>query len=253
MASPLVSVEAISVAYRHGVLWSRSNEPVIEDVNLAVGRGETLGLVGESGSGKTTISRVMLGLVKPTSGRVIFDGMELPVSRRKLRGRMQAVLQNPAWSINPSLSVGTAIAEPVRIAGRSGRRQRDEAVDAALEAVGLSPSLASRHSHELSGGQLQRVAIARALITEPSFIVFDEAVSALDMSVQAQVLNLIRDLQRDRGFSALFVSHDLRAVRYVADRIAVLQAGAICEVTPAAAFYGAAKHPYSRALQTALL
>jgi ABC-type glutathione transport system ATPase component len=166
---------------------------------------------------------------------------------------MQVVLQNPAWSINPALKVGTAIAEPLRVAGGSPRREREAAVGAALASVGLDTALAQRYGHELSGGQLQRVALARALITRPEFIVFDEAVNALDMSVQAQVLNLIRDLQHEHRFAAVFVSHDLRAVRYVADRIAVVQAGGIAEVATAAEFYEAASHPYSRALQEALL
>jgi ABC-type glutathione transport system ATPase component len=253
LASPLVRLENVSVAYRHGAAWSRAGLPVISDIDLVVNRGETLGLVGESGAGKTTLARLMLGLLKASSGRVTFDDQQLPASRRKLRGRMQVVLQSPAWSINPSLRVGTAVAEPLRVAGRSTRRERDAAVTSALEAVGLSPSLALRYSHELSGGQLQRVALARALITRPAFIVFDEAVSALDMSVQAQVLNLIRDLQAEREFSAVFVSHDLRAVRYVADRIAVMKSGRVVELTSADSFYGAASHPYSRALQEALL
>jgi ABC-type glutathione transport system ATPase component len=253
LADALVRLDDVSVTYRHGPPWARVEVPVLTRVRLAIDRGETLGLVGESGAGKTTISKLTLGLLQASSGRVTFDGILLPAKRRRLRGRMQAVLQHPAWSINPLLKIGTAIAEPLRIAGGASKRNRDIAVSSALEAVGLSAEFALRHSHELSGGQLQRAALARALITRPDFIVFDEAVSALDMSVQAQVLNLIRDLQREHGFSGLFVGHDLRAVRYVADRIAVIQSGRITEVTSAEDFYTAAKHPYSRALQDALL
>jgi ABC-type glutathione transport system ATPase component len=250
---PLVRLERVSVAYRQGAPWSPTARTVLTDIDLDVHRGETLGLVGESGAGKTTLTRVMLGLLKATSGRVVFDDIALPARRRRLRGRMQAVLQNPAWSINPTLKVNTAICEPLRVLGGSTRRERDVAVATALSSVGLDGSFGARYSHELSGGQLQRVALARALITRPAFIVFDEAVSALDVSVQAQVLNLIRELQRERGFSALFVSHDLRAVRYVADRVAVIESGRVAEVASADDFYGAARHPYSRALQEALL
>jgi ABC-type glutathione transport system ATPase component len=251
LASPLVLLENVSVAYRRGVAWRKSGPPVIRSVDLAVKRGETLGLVGESGAGKSTIARVMLGLLKPTQGRASFDDIELPASRRRLRGRMEVVLQHPAWSINPALRVGTAVVEPLRMAKGSARRERIAALHGVLESVGLNPALADRYSHELSGGQLQRVALARALITEPEFIVFDEAVSALDMSVQAQVLNLIRDLQHERGFAAAFVSHDLSAVRYVADRIAVVYDGKVVEQASAADFYGTPTHPYSRALQEA--
>lgn len=225
-------------------------------VDLTIPAGRTLGLVGESGSGKSTTGRVALGLLRPTSGAVRFAGepMRTPGGRRRSSraGDLQAVLQHPQWSLNPRLRIVDSVAEPLaaRHGGRLARHV-DEA-QAMLGQVGLEPVLATRLPHELSGGQRQRVAIARALVTRPRFIVFDEAVSALDVSVQAQILNLLRDLQAERGFAALFISHDLAAVRYVADEIAVMRNGVVVEHADTDVFYREPRHEYSRQLMEAL-
>lgn len=251
MADSLLELRNVSVEYRSGTPWCRRTVLAVNDVSFSILIGETLGLVGESGSGKSTLARVCLGLISPTRGDVLFRGR--PFDRpRSLRGRLEVVLQNPDWALNPRLRIGTSVAEPLAIAGegRAGER-RDRAV-AMLEQVGLASSMVDRYPHQLSGGQRQRVAIARALVTRPEFIVFDEVVSALDVSVQAQVLELIGRLQEERGFGALFISHDLSVVRYLAHRVAVLQAGQLVELAPALAFYDAPEHAYSRELVRAI-
>ncbi|GAA0966831.1 hypothetical protein GCM10009555_009660 [Acrocarpospora macrocephala] len=247
---PVVSARDVVVAYRTGHGRRAEQVHALKGVSLDIMPGQTLGVVGESGSGKTTLGRVLLGLVRPTSGQVLFDG--LPVTgrgtARRLRGRLQVVLQNPDWSLNPTLHVWRSVAEPLAVTGRTARRARREAVADMLVLVGLDPALADRHPHQLSGGQRQRVAIARAMITRPDLIVFDEAVTALDVSVQTQVLNLIRDLQAERGFAALFISHDIAAVRYVSHGLAVTYHGQIVESGPVERFYDRAEHPYTRRL-----
>ncbi|MGN9785396.1 ABC transporter ATP-binding protein [Nonomuraea sp. ZG12] len=244
----ILELTGVTVSFVSGPPLRRVRLDAMREVSLAVAEGETLGLVGESGSGKTTTCRVALGLQRPTSGAVLFDGRPFPRRRRSLAGRMQAVLQHPHWSLNPRMRIGQSVAEPLAVLGRPA----DTLVEQALEQVGLEGGLATRYPHELSGGQRQRVSIARALITRPSFIVFDEAVSALDVSVQVQILNLIKDLQAEFGFSALFISHDLGAVRYVADRIAVMRGGEVVETADCATFYSAPAHPYSRQLLESL-
>jgi ABC-type glutathione transport system ATPase component len=242
--TPVVELREVRVTFGGG-LFSRAVTEAVRGVSLSVAPGETLGLVGESGSGKTTLGRVCLGLLRPASGELRFGGA--PFGRlRDRRGQLSVVLQHPEWALNPRLRCGASVAEPLAILGR--RREGAEAVPRMLEQVGLDPDLARRYPGELSGGQRQRMAIARALITEPRFILFDEAVSALDVSVQAQVLNLIRDLQAEHGFGALFISHDLAATRYVCRRIAVLRRGEVVEEAPADRFYAEPAHPYSREL-----
>jgi ABC-type glutathione transport system ATPase component len=244
----ILELDGVSVTYASGPFFRRDHKTALDNVSFSIAHNEILGLVGESGSGKTTAGRVALGLLRPQSGTVRFDGRAFPRRRTELAGRMQAVLQNPQWSLNPRMRVGSSVAEPLTVLGiRDDPRVREM-----LERVGLEPGLARRFPHELSGGQQQRVSIARALITKPRFVVLDEAVSALDVSVQAQILNLIKDLQRDFGFAALFVSHDLGVVRYVADRIAVLRGGVLVELADTEAFYTAPAHEYSKQLLEAL-
>lgn len=236
MSEPVLELDSVSVVFK--------KLTAVKDVSFRIAAGETLGLVGESGSGKTTTGSVALGLRRPTSGTVRF-----PYGGRRTRaGEVQAVLQNPHWSLNPRLTVADSVAEPLAAAQGGRLRTHHTAVLRILDQVGLPASFADRLPHELSGGQRQRVAVARALITHPKFIVLDEAVSALDVSVQAQILNLVHDLQTEHGFGALFISHDLAAVRYLAHRVAVMRAGEIVELADAHRFYATPQHPYSRQL-----
>ncbi|MEU5884190.1 ABC transporter ATP-binding protein [Spirillospora sp. NPDC047279] len=248
----ILELDKVTVVFTSGPPLRRRVLEAMKDVSLHVEAGETLGVVGESGSGKTTTSRVVLGLQRPTSGTVRFDGAPFPRRRRALAGRMQAVLQHPQWSLNPRMRVGQSVAEPLVVLGGPGRAEAAGRAADMLEQVGLERSFADRYPHELSGGQRQRVSIARALVTRPGFLVFDEAVSALDVSVQVQILNLIKDLQAEFGFGALFISHDLGAVRYVADRIAVMRAGQVVETAETGVFYRGPSHPYSQQLLEAL-
>jgi ABC-type glutathione transport system ATPase component len=248
---PVIELRQLVVTYRKGPPWRRVAVPALQGVSLAIAAGETLGLVGESGSGKSTLGRVALGLVQPTQGEVLFDGCPLDPALRR-RGALSVVFQHPEWALNPRLRCGSSVAEPLHIQRRGSPADRFAAVARMLEQVGLDPALAQRFPGELSGGQRQRMAIARALITRPRFIVFDEAVSALDVSVQSQILNLIRRLQTEFGFAALFISHDLAATRYVARHIAVLLRGELVETGSASRFHAQPEHPYSRALVATL-
>jgi ABC-type glutathione transport system ATPase component len=249
---PLLVLSDVHVTY-HARGRRKQSVHALRGVNLELGPGRTVGVVGESGSGKTTLGRVILGLIRPGSGTVQFGGRPLVMRRsRSPRGRMQVVLQNPDWSLNPTLHVWRAVAEPLVASGLRRRRPLLREVEAMLELVGLNPTVAGRRPHELSGGQRQRVAIARALISHPDLVVFDEAVTALDASVQIQVLNLIRDAQSERGFASVFISHDLAAVRYVSNDIAVFRDGRLLEHGPVARFYGVPDHPYSRELMATL-
>ncbi len=249
MTTPVVQLRDIGVTYGGG-LFGGTGFDAVRQVQLEIAPGETVGLVGESGSGKTTLGRVCLGLQPPTCGEMRFGGEPFGSLRRR-RGELSIVLQHPEWALNPRLRCGRSVEEPLVVLGTPKARRR-ERVEAMLDNVGLETSFADRYPGQLSGGQRQRVAIARALITEPRFIVFDEAVSALDVSVQAQVLNLVRDLQMQHGFGALFISHDLAATRYLCHRIAVMYRGELVEVAPAERFYGEPEHPYSRGLLAAI-
>ncbi len=244
----IIELRDVHFGYRSGPPWARTHKHAVKSVGLTVAPHETLGLVGQSGSGKTSVGRLMLGLARPTSGTVLFEGRPISEERRRHRGRLQAVLQNPAWSLDPRMRCGTSIAEPLTVSAGSTRAKRRPRVEAILEQVGLDPRVADRYPHELSGGQQQRVAIARALISHPTLVVFDEAVSALDVSIQAQILNLIKRLQADVGFAALFISHDIAATRYVSHRVAVMHRAEIVEVARAADLYHSASHPYTRSL-----
>jgi oligopeptide/dipeptide ABC transporter ATP-binding protein len=259
MSEVLVKAEGLSRAFpvRHGLGFIKPRRVIraVSDVDLTVDRGEVVGLVGESGSGKSTIGRLMLGLVPPTAGRVMFDGVDLAAADgaalRQLRRRMQLVFQDPHSSLDPRRRVGDQIGDGLSIHGIGPRRERPGRIAQLLEQVGLRPEHAARYAHAFSGGQRQRIGIARALATEPDFVVADEPVSALDVSVQAQVLELLAGLRSKLGLAMLFISHDLPAVRHLCDRVVVLYLGRIMEEGPTAEIFSNPRHPYTRALLSA--
>jgi len=228
----------------------------VDDVSFAIMSGQTLGLVGESGCGKSTVGRSILRLIEPDAGRVVIDGLNVLTlggrELRALRRRMQIVFQDPYGSLNPRLTVRQTLAEPLAIHRLATGADAERRIAALLQEVGLDPRFARSYAHELSGGQRQRVGIARALSVEPQFLVLDEPVSALDVSVQAQVLNLLADLQQRRRLTYLFIAHDLAVVKHVADHVAVMYLGKIVERAPAAALYAAPRHPYTASLLSAV-
>ena len=227
----------------------------VDGLDFEIQERETLGLVGESGCGKSTVGRVILRLYDATAGRVAFRGEDIGQLRgeplRRLRRRMQMVFQDPQDSLNPRMTVGSIVGEPLVEHGIAKGRALEERVDALLDSVGLSPRFANRYPHEFSGGQRQRIGIARALALEPEFIVCDEPIAALDVSIQAQVVNLLQDLQERLGLTYLFISHDLGMIRHIADRVAVMYLGKIVELAPSAELYARPLHPYTRALLSA--
>ena len=234
----------------------KSHVRAVDGVTLHVRRGQTVGLVGESGSGKTTAGRAILRLIEPTAGEAYFDGRDLFAMEadelRQLRRRAQIVFQDPFASLNPRMTVGDTLREVLHVHKLASGEAADRRIAELLETVGLLPEHRYRYPHEFSGGQRQRIGIARALSVEPDFIVCDEPVSALDVSVQAQVLNLLQDLQERLGVAYLFIAHDLSVVEHVSDQIAVMYLGRIVEYAPAADLYAAPKHPYTRALLSAI-
>jgi oligopeptide/dipeptide ABC transporter ATP-binding protein len=259
--TPLVRVENLTKHFplRGGGLWQRGERPVVravDGVSFDIQPGETLGLVGESGSGKSTTGRLILRLIEATGGRVWFDDRDLyalrPSQLRPIRRQMQIVFQDPYGSLNPRMTVGRILSEGLEARGVTSRKERDEEARRLLGVVGLRPSHQDRYPHEFSGGQRQRIGIARALAVDPRFLVADEPVSALDVSIQAQILNLLLDLQQQLGLTYLFIAHDLAVVRHMSDRIAVMYRGQIMELAPSEAIYREPRHPYTRELLAAI-
>lgn len=240
-------------------LLSRKKQIVraVDGVSIEVNEGETLGLVGESGCGKSTFGRVVLRLLEPTTGSIAFEGRDITdlstSAMRPLRRRMQIIFQDPYSSLNPRMTVRQTLVEAMKIHGLlKDKSEEQDRVAALLTKVGLRPDQMTRYPHEFSGGQRQRVGIARALAVEPRFIVADEPISALDVSIQAQIVNLMRDLQEELGLSYLFIAHDLSVVRYVSDRVAVMYLGKVVEIASAADLYANPLHPYTKALLSAV-
>jgi ABC-type oligopeptide transport system ATPase subunit len=254
---PLVEVRHLTRRFssRHAFFVAPAVLTAVDDVSFAIGRGETFGIVGESGSGKTTIGRCVLRLLEPTSGDILFDGESiLGLARadlRRWRRRAQIVFQDPFSSLDPRMRVGEIVGEPLDIHRVGTRAERQARVAALLTLVGMDPALARRLPRDLSGGQRQRVGVARALALEPSFIVADEPVSALDVSVQAQVINLFMDLQARLGLTYLFIAHDLRLVEHMCTRVAVMYRGRIVEMAPTRVLFTSPRHPYTEALLSA--
>ncbi len=256
-ANTILTIDHLVKTYKDGGGLFRKPRIIhaVNDVSLRLDRGESLALVGESGSGKTTLGRCLLRLVEPTSGHVTFDGTDVLALRggtlRRFRRRMQIVFQDPSGSLNPRMRVGPAVREPLEVHSIAKGDAAKRAVHALFDEVGLHPGLYDRYPHELSGGQKQRVGLARALSVQPDFLVLDEPVSALDVSVQAQVLNLLESLRKKRGLTYLFIAHDLAVVRQIADRVAVMYLGRIVEQGPAEQIYSSPRHPYTEALLSA--
>jgi oligopeptide transport system ATP-binding protein len=257
---PLLDVRNLVMHFplTQGIIFQKKVGAVqaVDGVSLAVNKGETLGLVGESGCGKSTTGRAILQLYKPTAGEVFFNGQDLTKldggNMRKMRRHLQMIFQDPYASLNPRMTVGSIVSEPMQIHNLVPKNQRNQRVQELLQTVGLNPYFANRYPHEFSGGQRQRIGIARALAANPDFIVCDEPVSALDVSIQAQIVNLLEDLQNQFGLTYLFIAHDLSVVRHISDRVAVMYLGKIVELADRNALYEDPLHPYTKALLSAV-
>ena len=255
MTEPLLCVDEMSMVYRRKAsLFSRQAQSIhaLDGVSFTVSKGETLGVVGESGCGKSTLARCLLRLLQPSGGSIIFDGVDLLAlgdeDMRLMRQRMQMLLQNPFSSLNPRLNGFELVAEPLRTHTTMSRKEMTDRVVALLAEVGLSADFLARHPHQLSGGQAQRIALARSLALNPDLLILDEPTSALDVSVQAQIINLLSRLQRQRGLTYLFITHDLSVVQHISDRIAVMYLGKIVEEASSEAIFASPQHPYTQAL-----
>ncbi|MDQ7030348.1 MAG: ABC transporter ATP-binding protein [Ardenticatenia bacterium] len=257
---PLIRVEGLRVYFpiTRGIIFQRhvGDVKAVDGLDFEIKRGETLGLVGESGCGKSTTGRAILQLYRPTSGHVYFGDVDLTTLKgealRRMRRRMQMIFQDPYASLNPRMTVGGIVGEPLEVHGIAKGKEKRERVQELLRVVGLNPYFINRYPHEFSGGQRQRIGIARALALNPDFIVCDEPISALDVSIQAQIINLLEDLQEQFGLTYLFIAHDLSVVRHISDRVAVMYLGKIVELANRVELYEHPLHPYTQALLSAV-
>jgi ABC-type oligopeptide transport system ATPase subunit len=251
-AGTLLEVNGLRVEFGHG----KDRVLAVKDVSFRIGRRQTLGLVGESGSGKTTVGRAIIRLLKPAAGRITFDGTDISAMGdsgfRSYRKRIQMIFQDPYSSLDPRLSIRGSLMEALELGHPEKKREWDDILAEKMRLVGLAPEYLSRYPHEFSGGQRQRIGIARALCVEPEFLICDEPVSSLDVSIQAQILNLLMDLQERLGLSYLFISHDLRVVKHIAREVAVMQRGEIVEMKETEELYRSPAHAYTRSLLEAI-
>ena len=254
--SPLVRIEHLVKHFPTGGAFGRAVVHAVDDVNLAIQKGETLGLVGESGCGKSTLGRVIVQLQPATSGHVFFQDQDLTrlhgEKLRRMRQQVQMIFQDPYASLNPRMTVGDIVSEPLRNFRLARGKKAEQRVQEVMRVVGLNPGFVNRYPHEFSGGQRQRIGIARALVLNPTFMVADEPVSALDVSIQAQIVNLMEDLQEKFNLTYLFIAHELAVVRHISDRVAVMYLGKIVELGPSAAIRDRPLHPYTKVLQSSV-